>query len=262
MSEKNHRKIAAEVLREMMDHGNVVVLTGAGVSTASGIPDFRSPTGLYSRVSPRVFELDFFLRHPDEYYRMALKRIHTMASKEPNDSHRLLALLEKREIIQAVITQNIDGLHQKAGSESVIELHGNLSVFGCLDCKAEFDRKVIEEMVRQSGVPRCKCGGLIKPCVVFFGEQLPYSAIMASQEHARNCDLFVSMGTSLSVFPAADLPIEAVRAGGRLIILNNEATQLDRLAKAVYSCNLEEISSEIIMLLNEAPQNGDDLHCR
>ncbi len=257
MSELDYRKLAVGFLQQLRASSSVAVLTGAGVSTASGIPDFRGPNGLYSRVSPRVFELEFFMTYPEEYYKVALQRIHTMADKEPNDNHFMLARLEDLGLIKSVITQNIDGLHGKSGTENLIELHGNLSTFRCLKCARLYQIAVVEDMVRQAGVPRCSCGGLIKPCIVFFGEQLPYEALLKAQEYARSSDLFITMGTSLSVFPAADLPVQTVKNGGKLLIINDEETQLDRIASAVCHCNLERFSAEVIGLLDEVLQNAD-----
>ena len=257
MSELDYRQLAAAFLKQLHGVSTAVVLTGAGVSTASGIPDFRGPNGLYSRVSPRVFELDFFMTYPEEYYKIALDRIHTMAGKEPNDNHFMLASLEDHGLIKSVITQNIDGLHKRSGTENVIELHGNLSTFKCLKCERVYEIAVVEGMARQVGVPRCDCGGLIKPCIIFFGEQLPYEALMKAQEYARSCNLFITMGTSLSVFPAADLPILTVKNNGRLFIINDEETQFDRIASVVYHCNLERFSAEVTALLDEELQSED-----
>ncbi|HDP78586.1 MAG TPA: NAD-dependent protein deacylase, partial [Mesotoga infera] len=203
------------------------VLTGAGVSVASGIPDFRSPGGLYSKVSPDIFELRSFMKDPARYYKVARERIHTMADAKPNATHFLLAKLQKMGLIKTIITQNIDGLQQKAGAEEVVELHGTASLFDCMKCEKEFSRTELELILQRTDIPRCSCGGLIKPRIVFFGERLPEDAIGKAEEAAQNCDLFLALGSSLMVYPAAQFPVIAKSSGAKVTIMNKEETGLD-----------------------------------
>jgi NAD-dependent deacetylase len=228
----------------------VAVLTGAGVSVASGIPDFRSPEGLYSKVSPEIFEIDFFLRNPAGYYRIARERIHVMTDRKPNPSHYLLAELQEKGYISEIITQNIDSLHQQAGASEVIELHGNASSFSCMDCGRRYSRSALERLLDIDEIPRCSCSGLIKPDIVFFGEMLPAEAIQRAEAAAVEADLFVSMGSSLVVYPAAQLPIISRSSGASLVIVNRDQTGLDYLADRVFKVTLEDFSSQVLAILD------------
>jgi len=243
------RECAEEMLRELRGVGSAVVLTGAGVSTASGIPDFRGPGGIYSKVSPEVFDIDFFMSHPERYYRIEREILREALNAKPNVTHFLIAKLERMGLIEAVITQNIDGLHRKAGSSKVIELHGNISTGSCLRCGRRFRREEIDRMLRAVDVPRCECGGVIKPDVVFFGEMLPPQALNEGMRLAAESDLMVVMGSSLVVHPAATLPSITVRNGGKLIIVNRGETALDYLAYRKYDVDLVGFSREALRLL-------------
>ncbi|RKY05126.1 NAD-dependent protein deacylase [Candidatus Poribacteria bacterium] len=242
-------RYAEEFLEELRRSSYAVVLTGAGVSTPSGIPDFRGPKGIYSRVPPETFEIDFFLRHPERYYEVERGILSSSFDAEPNETHLLLAKLESMGLIKGVITQNIDGLHQRAGSKVVVELHGNISTGTCLSCGRKFSREEINAKLESSPVPRCGCGGLIKPDVVFFGEQLPPDALEKGTEMASKADLMVVMGSSLVVYPAANLPLLTVRNGGRLIIVTKGETGLDFLAYRKYNVDLVEFSREVLRLI-------------
>lgn len=229
----------------------VTVLTGAGVSTASGIPDFRGPNGLYNSISPAVFELEFFLNHPQEYYSITLNRIHMIGDIEPSATHILLALVQKRRLIETVITQNIDGLHQKAGTKSVIELHGNAGNFYCMNCSKGYSLSEVAERLKSESVPRCSCGGLIRPDVVFFGEFLPEDAIARAREASQNCGLFIVMGSSLNVYPAADFPMIAINNGAFFLIVNRGETALDNISDLKFNCELESFSKSVLEKLKE-----------
>jgi NAD-dependent deacetylase len=249
MTERDSKTFAEEFLSELERSESAVVLTGAGVSTASGIPDFRGPGGLYSRFSQRTFELDFFFSETERYYEIAVEHIHTLVDRSPNVTHHMLAELEKRGLIQAVVTQNIDGLHQKAGSAKVIEFHGNVAGFHCVECRKSFGRDTVDERIEMSGVPRCDCGSVIRPEIVFFGDPIPYDAIMQGSVLARGADLFVAMGSSLTVQPAASLPLLAKNSGAELIIVNRGPTGLDYTADYRYEMPLEEFSSGVLDIL-------------
>ena len=243
--------LAEKFLELLNESESTVVLTGAGVSTASGIPDFRGPQGLYKKLPQYVFDLDFFLSQPAEYYKITTDRIHNLSNKEPNVTHRLLAILEKKKLIEGVITQNIDGLHQKAGSEKVIELHGNAQEFYCMSCGKRYTVEAVLKMLETSAVPKCTCGGLIKPNVVFFGEALPESALAEAYYLSENAEFFVTMGTSLLVYPAAHFPVLAKQKGAKLLIINQGETGLDYIADKKYECDLVEFSEAVISLLGE-----------
>lgn len=221
-------------------------LTGAGVSTDSGIPDFRSPNGLYSKVPGDIFDLTAFYRNPTRYYSIAMKYVHNMGENNPNDTHIMLFLLEKMGYLKGISTQNIDGLHKKAGSKNVFEIHGNANIFSCVDCGKKYTKRELLSILYDSKKPLCDCGGIIKPEVVFFGEQLPYEQLKKSEELALNSELFVVIGTSLSVYPAAQLPIIAKNNGAKIIIINRTPTELDFIADYSYRVNLAEFSKKVI----------------
>jgi NAD-dependent deacetylase len=225
------------------------VLTGAGVSTASGIPDFRSPDGLYSKISQKTFELDFLLTQPQAYYKIAIEHIHPLADRKPNVTHRMLAELEKLGLLDILITQNIDGLHQKAGSQNVVEFHGNVIGFHCIQCDKTYDRPWVDKQIRDHGIPQCLCGALVRPDVVFFGDPIPMEAMMAAQMAAEQGGVFAAMGTSLIVQPAAGLAAQAKRSGAQLYIINREATRMDLLADYVCHADLTDFSQAALNCL-------------
>ncbi len=242
-----------EVFLDRLKAGRTnVVLTGAGVSTASGIPDFRGPGGLYSVLSPRTFERDFFFADPAAYYRVAIEHIHTLADREPNVTHRMLARLEAAGLIKAVVTQNIDGLHQKAGSRRVIEFHGDVLRYFCVACEKVFDRGCVDDGIRREGVPRCGCGGLIRPGIVFFGDVIPMEALATAQELANRADVFIAMGSSLEVNPAAALAFVAHQAGATLMIVNRGPTRYDGVADVRFETDLSDFSQAVLDRLNRA----------
>jgi len=242
---------ADQFISLIKESANTSVLTGAGVSVASGIPDFRSPGGLYSKVSPDIFDLGSFLKDPARYYKVAKERIHTMADAKPNATHLLLVKLQKMGLIKTIITQNIDGLQQKAGAEEVVELHGTASLFDCMKCGKEFDRTELELVLQRVDIPKCSCGGLIKPRIVFFGEMLPEDAIRKAEDAAQNCNLFLAVGSSLMVYPAAQFPVIARSSGAKVAIVNRGETGLDYLADRLFRVELERFSSEVLNLLDK-----------
>ncbi len=211
-----------------------VALTGAGISTLSGIPDFRGPDGLYRRKdidANKIFDLQYFLQDPSYYYRHAGSFLYNLDEKEPNIIHTTLAKLEEKGILKAVITQNIDMLHQKAGSHTVYELHGSPLRHHCLQCGVVYSYEEIVLSAKKGKTPRCtKCGGIIKPDIVFFGEALPENALNMAEQHARKADLMLVLGSSLTVYPAAAIPEVTVQCGGKVAIINASPTHLDRYA--------------------------------
>ncbi|HHO75492.1 MAG TPA: NAD-dependent deacylase [Deltaproteobacteria bacterium] len=192
---------------------HVIVLTGAGISTESGVPDFRSPGGIWEQYDPTMFFIERFLADPEEVWRCLLDMNSSQEFKLfdaiPNKGHHALAYLEEISIIQTVITQNIDNLHQKAGSRHVIEFHGNMLYAKCMECSLKSGYKKILEDLEERFPPRCPCGGILKPDAVFFGEAIPQGALKESFQEADNCDLMLVIGTSAQVEPAASLPMIA-----------------------------------------------------
>jgi NAD-dependent deacetylase len=193
--------------RWICERGPAVALTGAGMSTAAGIPDFRGPQGLYvtRRYDPeRVFELSAFLRDPSPFFEFSRDFLEVLDSVQPTVTHRVLAALERVGLLDAVVTQNIDALHQEAGSQHVVEVHGSYWSSRCLSCARSYDSKQLRSLVLAAEVARCDCGGVVKPDVVFFGE--PVLALEEAADVIRRAGLLLVLGSSLSVFPAAWLP--------------------------------------------------------
>jgi NAD-dependent deacetylase len=209
-----------------------VVLTGAGISTESGIPDFRSAEGIWARYDPaEVAHIDAWRRDPARVWKFYALRIDACAAAEPNDGHRALAELEEEGWIRAVITQNVDGLHQRAGSREVVEVHGSLREAECVHCGA---RVPMEDAVASLPLPPCPdCGEVLKPGVVMFGELLPMRAIERAQALAAKAGLLLVVGSSLEVHPVAGLPGDALAAGGALVIVNRGGTPWDSRAELV-----------------------------
>ena len=213
---------------------SVVALTGAGISVPSGIPDFRSPgTGLWESVNPmEVAHIDAFRRDPERFWAFYGERFQSLQDKRPNRAHEVLAELEHAGMLDAVITQNIDRLHERAGSEHLVEVHGTIAHSSCLRCGAQYPLKDVR--VRQAadgrGVPRCDCGDPLKPDVVLFGEYLPADALRRAEKLAASADLMLCIGSSLEVFPVCDLPLRTLGAGGQIAILTKGPTPLDARA--------------------------------
>jgi NAD-dependent deacetylase len=210
-----------------------IVLTGAGVSTESGIPDFRSPGGIWERYDPTVVgSLATFLSEPEVFWRFHRGRIEVLEQVEPNPAHHAIAELERRGIVKAVITQNIDRLHRRAGSAAVLEVHGSLEHGICLRCTATFslDETVTRADAAEDGVPLCDCGFQLKTGVVQFGEQLPAATVQEAWEHAERADAILVVGSSLLVEPVSRIPQVVLERGGRLAILTEGETPYDARA--------------------------------
>jgi NAD-dependent deacetylase len=217
-----------------------VVLTGAGVSTESGIPDFRSPTGIWAEYDPyQVASIDSFRRDPERVWEFYGRRLNVLAGARPNAAHVALAELERRGFVQAVITQNVDGLHAAAGSRDVIEVHGSIATASCRTCGRREDRARVHELLP---IPRCAgCGTVLKPDVVMFGELLPAAAIQRATALAQDAALLLVVGSSLEVWPVAGLPEETLGHDGRLAIVNREPTRYDRRAALVLHASAGEL---------------------
>jgi NAD-dependent deacetylase len=214
---------------------SVVALTGAGISVPSGIPDFRSPgTGLWAHVDPmEVAHIDVFHRDPERFWAFYGDRFASLRDKEPNGAHRALVELERRGRLDAVITQNIDGLHEAAGVRDLIEVHGSIAHAECLRCGAEHPLEEVRARMAAdpAGVPRCDCGEPLKPGVVLFGELLPEAALTRASLLAAGADLLLCVGSSLEVHPVAQLPDITLAAGGRIALVTMGQTPYDAVAE-------------------------------
>ncbi len=210
---------------------SVVALTGAGISVPSGIPDFRSPgTGLWENVNPmEVAHIDVFRRDPERFWHFYGERFQSLEDKRPNRAHEALAALERAGLLDAVITQNIDRLHAQAGSRKLIEVHGTIAHSSCLRCECRYELADVRRRQSVDGrrVPRCDCGEALKPDVVLFGEYLPVDALRRAEGLAAQADLLLCIGSSLEVYPVAQLPAVTLAAGGRIAILTQGATRFD-----------------------------------
>jgi NAD-dependent deacetylase len=235
-----------------------VALTGAGVSVPSGIPDFRSPgSGLWAEVDPRtVAHIDAFRRDPDSFWAFYGRRFAVLHDKQPNGAHRALAELERRGLLQGVVTQNIDRLHRRAGSDRVIEIHGSIDRSMCPSCGAEATlEEVLGLLAGTAGAPPCPvCGSSLKPGVVLFGELLPHDAITAAQSLASRADLIVCVGSSLEVHPAAGLPELTLRGGGRVALVTQGETPYDAVAEVKLDGDVEEELGAVMSALDRAPR--------
>jgi NAD-dependent deacetylase len=246
---------AAELLRSAR---TVVALTGAGISTPSGIPDFRSAeSGLWTDSNAmQAVSLHGFKKNPQVFYDWIRPLARLIIEAQPNAAHYALADLEDAGIIKAVITQNIDMLHSRAGSRSVFEIHGHLREATCMECAVQVATKGLLEAFVQSGVlPRCeKCRGVLKPNVVLFGEEMPRQTLLDAQHAASTCDVLLIAGSSLAIAPAADLPLLALHRGAQLMIINYEPTYIDADAEFVIRDNVASVLPELMRQVEGAKE--------
>ncbi|HEV2967756.1 MAG TPA: NAD-dependent deacylase [Candidatus Dormibacteraeota bacterium] len=229
-----------------------LALTGAGVSAESGIPTFRGAGGLWTRYDPvKVASIEYFMADPSAYWNVSKERGRVALAARPNPGHHALAALEAGGRLVAVVTQNTDGLHQDSGSRTVIEVHGSSRTVQCLDCGNREPRSEVQARLDVEMPPRCGiCGGtFLKPTVVLFGEPLPREAIQQAFTLARQADVMLVVGSSLVVYPAADIPLVAVRSGAQLIVINAEPTPFDELAAVVVRGKSGEVLPEIVKLI-------------
>ncbi len=244
---------AAELFRQAK---HAVLLTGAGLSTPSGIPDFRSTeTGLWSRDEPmEVASLSTFRTAPERFFDWFRPLASQIFNAQPNTAHLSLAKLEKAGRIHSTITQNIDMLHQKAGSRTVIEMHGTMKTLTCTQCYHKVESALyLDTFVEKGKLPRCpQCSSILKPDVILFGEQLPQAEWFKAQREARQCDLMLIVGSSLEVLPVAGLPMQALDRGAHLIIVNNVPTYLNVRADVA----LTEDAAVVIPAIVEKVLNG------
>jgi NAD-dependent deacetylase len=239
-------------LADMLDRAKrVVVFTGAGISTESGIPDFRSPGGVWSRMKPIYFQE--FVSDPEkrrETWARHFSGVMNLTGRSPNAGHYAVARLIQSGKATAVITQNVDNLHQDSGvpAEKVIELHGNVSYAACLECKERHELAELKESFEKAGeIPYCRrCGGLVKVAAISFGQSMPDGPMRRAEEATLTCDLFLVLGSSLVVHPAAGFPILAKRHGAALAIVNRDPTELDDFADLVLNDEIGAVMSEVV----------------
>jgi len=242
-----------EVADLVLESERIIVFTGAGVSTESGIPDFRGPGGIWSKYDPEDFTIERFLsdrRARKMHWDLLTGGELMITEAQPNPAHYAIAELEKMGKLFGVITQNIDGLHQKAGvsEDMVFQLHGDLSHAKCLSCGKRYPMEEIAEWLRE-GIDEPECGGckgILKPDAVFFGEQLPVDVLRESERRSRACDLCIVLGSSLVVYPAALIPMYALRDGAKLVIINMGPTEMDGLAQVRIEGKAGEVTPRII----------------
>jgi NAD-dependent deacetylase len=251
-------KTVSELFTLIKEAKHLVAMTGAGVSTLSGIRDFRGKNGLYNDMdAEKIFSLAYFEKDPSFYYKNAGSFIYNIDEKEASIVHTVLGELEKRGYLKALITQNIDLLHQKGGSKNVIEIHGSPTIHYCLRCagvRVSFEEvaAIVKEGEMQGicKMPKCpKCGAVIKPAITFFGESLPVQALRDAVSESQEADLMLVLGTSLTVHPAASMPEYTLRSGGKIVIINNMPTPLDSRA-ALHFEDLGSVFEEIKALLD------------
>jgi len=237
MAEKDLDKFAAKIAGLIMQSGKLVVFTGAGISTESGIPDFRSPGGIWERFAPKDFTYQKFISDAEARRKQWRLFRQLSLTAEPNPAHYAVAELYRLDKLDCVITQNVDNLQQRAGipGDRVFELHGNMRSFICLTCHRRFTvERVAGRLSNGEEVPDCElCHGILKPDAVLFGEQLPEEVFQEAAKRASSSDLFIVIGSTLTVYPAASIPEYALNAGARLVIVNLSPTPQDRNAEFV-----------------------------
>ena len=255
MTEQNLERLASRVADLIINARRVVVFTGAGVSTESGIPDFRSRGGIWEKFNPDDFTYQKFLSSVEsrrKYWQMFRNR-EVILKSGPNPAHYAIAELHRMGKLDCVITQNIDGLHHRAGvpEDKILELHGNIDWIDCLNCGKRYNfEQVIAILNAGAEIPECEvCHGILKPQVVFFGEPLPENVLEEATARAQGCDLFIVIGSTLIVYPAAYMPIHAAQAGAKLVIINLSQTPMDDQATVLITAKAGEAMTEVMKQL-------------
>jgi NAD-dependent deacetylase len=237
-------------LKEIISQSkSLVAFTGAGLSSESGIPTYRGSNGIWVKYDPAKYaDYDYFITDPSYYWQFFRDvRYPSLEHAQPNTAHYALVELEKRSILRQVITQNIDGLHQMAGQSNVCELHGNTRQIVCMKCHKIFSMDEVFQQLAKELPPHCTCRSLLKPNVVFFGESLPQEALNKAWQAARSCDTFLVVGSSLQVYPAAQIPVTAKEKGALLVIINIDSTPLDHIADLVIHKKASAVLAEGIL---------------
>ena len=248
------RGIIQDMASDIKNSKHIVTFTGAGISAESGIPTYRGEKGLWSKYDPNLYaNINYFLQDSSYYWNFFREVRYPMLKKaKPNKAHLALAEIEAMGNLKTMITQNIDGLHQEAGSSSVIELHGTTRIIHCMNCLQEYSMDEVFSMLEAQTPPLCsECKGKLRPAVVFFGEPLNPKILHLAFEEAENCDFFLVVGSSLVVFPAADIPRRAKQKGATLAIVNKERTPLDTLADYVINDEAGKVLPKIVQSLKE-----------
>ena len=243
-------KAINQVKTIIRNSNNIVAFSGAGLSAESGLPTYRGAGGLWNEYDPDKYaNIDYFMHDPSYYWRFFRDvRYPILHKAKPNQGHLALAKMERQGKCRSVITQNIDGLHCEAGQQRVTELHGNTRRFYCLDCSNSVTMDEAIQLLSRELPPKCSCGGLIRPDVVFFGESLPAEALEEASRASLECDVFIVVGSSLVVQPAAQLPILAKQRGAQLIIINIGETPLDGMADFVFDESASALLSQLVDL--------------
>ena len=244
--------MSLEIFQNILSESlNTVVFTGAGISTESGIPDFRSPTGIWTKNKPIEFK-DFLSSEEIrvEFWKRKFTVDLTISKAKPNAGHMIISELNHIGKVSKIITQNIDNLHQISGvpEENVIELHGNTTFAKCLDCDLRYELNSIKKLFEQTNKPPyCKkCSGIIKTATISFGQSMPKEEMLKAEKASLSCDLFIAIGSSLQVYPAASFPLVAKKNGSKLVILNREGTDLDKYADLVIHDEIGEFLSKVL----------------
>lgn len=240
--------IIEAVASGIKNSNHIVAFTGAGISAESGIPTYRGKNGLWSKYNPNLYaNINYFLQDPSYYWNFFREVRYPMIKKvKPNKGHLALAEIEQAGNLKTVLTQNIDGLHQEAGSSSVLELHGTTRIIYCMNCSQEYSMDEAFSILETECPPLCPdCKGNLRPAVVFFGESLNPQILSSAFEEAERCDFLIAVGSSLVVYPAADIPLRAKQKGAQLAIINKERTLLDYLADYVINEEAGKILSQI-----------------
>lgn len=244
MAAKNTRPADKEIaaVRNILKKGKIVCLTGAGISFESGIPTFRGKGGLWETYDPEIYGnmpglVSVFRKSPEKLVGFISDFYNVLLRSKPNPAHLSLSYLEKSSLLKSVITQNIDNLHQSSGfaERDIVELHGNTTYAVCLDCAERYELSWVREKFEQAGqrAPDCSCGGHIKTATISFGQAMPTEAMQRAEALTKSCDLFLAVGSSLVVWPAAGFPLMAKRNGAALVIINREPTEFDDIADLV-----------------------------
>jgi NAD-dependent deacetylase len=241
-------EISNESIQRIITAGSIVFFTGAGISAESGIPIFRGKDGIWNKLKPEeLANFNAFLRNPELVWEWYAQRKKIIKETKPNPAHLAIAELQNLLPDVKVITQNVDNLHRRAGSKIIYELHGNIERNYCIKCRAPYNI----EIEISSGVPKCKCGGLIRPDVVWFGEYLPEDHFSAAENAAAACDVFIIVGTSAVVYPAASIIYTAKNSGAYLIEINIESTEVSQLVNKSYFGKAGEVLPSIVEIVKK-----------
>ena len=251
LNEVNMDDLIAQAAEDLASAGKVTALTGAGISTESGIPPFRGKGGLWERFDPmEIAHIDALMKDPAKVWTILVKEMKAIIdTAQPNDGHKGLARLEEMGKLETIITQNIDGLHQVAGNTDVIEFHGTFAWQRCMDCSQKYETRKVDISVIP---PRCSCGGILRPDAVFFGEMIPQDALWRSRQIASDCDLMLVVGTSAVVHPAALMPVIAKESGAKVVEINPERTPLtDETSDYLIKGGAGDVMNQIIEKLEK-----------